>query len=291
MNDPHHILTPELQALICAYIRSGAFPQIAAEAAGIPQKVFDRWMRYGQARRPLALYRDFAQAVRQAQAQARLLAENHALQQSPLNWLKSGPGKETARMPGWTSPVKPAMPALKETGLSRQRLMDFIACLLTALEPFPEARLAAADALERGGWMAEPEQVEMPRQGEVVVASGETSAQADAVAERGRDIPAAVQGIAVTPAGNAASNGEERVGTPQGTETGVQPTCKQMTTKRQANGNKPAAKLATGPTPVPQNRPGAWDSLDARTWIGFTRNISSEPAKKSRPPALAGGLC
>src|SRR5438132_13940624 len=99
MNDPQHLLTPELQATICAYVRSGAFPQIAAEAAGIPQKVFERWMRYGQAKRPLALYRDFAKAVRQAQAQARLLAENHALKLAPLTWLKSGPGKETARMP------------------------------------------------------------------------------------------------------------------------------------------------------------------------------------------------
>jgi hypothetical protein len=270
MNDPYHVLTPELQATICAFIRSGAFPQIAAEAAGIPQKVFDRWMRYGQARRPLALYRDFAQAVRQAQAQARLLAENQALQDSPLNWLKSGPGKETARMPGWTSPIKPATPARKGTGLSRQRLMDFISCLLTALEPFPEARLAAADALERGGWMAEPEQVEMPRQGEVVVVSGETSAQAEAVVEPVRDIPADTAPLPPALAGNAASNGERREGMPPGTETRAQPTCNETTTKQQPNGSEPAAKPASAPTPPPRNRPSAWDPLDAKHWIVFS---------------------
>jgi hypothetical protein len=262
-----------LQALICAYIRSGAFPQIAAEAAGIPQKVFERWMRYGQAKRPLPLYRDFAQAVRQAQAQARLLAENHALKDDPLTWLKSGPGKETARMPGWTSPIKPATPKRKNNGLSSQRFMDFITCLLTALEPFPEARLAAADALERGGWMADPEQPEMPEQAEAVVVSAEPATQREALSEPARDALPESLPLSSSPAasaGSAATSVETRSGKPQGTETKTQPKRIETTTNKQATVNEPAAKPASGAAATPRNGPSAWDPLDARHWIVFS---------------------
>src|SRR5262245_59058160 len=72
MNDPRHQLTPRIQELICAYLRAGSFPHVAAEAAGVPQKVFERWLRWGRAKRPVPLYRDFYEAVSRAQAEARL---------------------------------------------------------------------------------------------------------------------------------------------------------------------------------------------------------------------------
>jgi len=158
MNDPLHQLTPQIQADICAFIRSGGFPNVAAEAAGVPQKVFDRWMRHGRAERPVPVYREFYQAVCQAQAHARLRAENHAFEHATVTWLKSGPGKETARSPGWTSPVKPRPLPVPTPGMSmsQERLQAFISILLTALKPFPEARAAAADALDAAGWGNEP---------------------------------------------------------------------------------------------------------------------------------------
>jgi hypothetical protein len=271
MNDPHHVLTPELQATICAFIRSGAFPQIAAEAAGIPQKVFERWLRYGQAKRPLALYRNFAQAVRQAQAHARLLAENHALQQEPLTWLKSGPGKETARMPGWTSPIKPATPKRKRSGMSDERFMEFLACLLKALTPFPEARLAAAAALEQGGWMDDPAEPETAEQGESPAVVAETVPPQVAPVEPMRDnsdaptLPASVPAPSVSPAANV----ERREGPAQGTETRAQSNSNETTTKQQPTGNetttKPAPNFAIEPFNFrlnkPMNTPFRSDSL------------------------------
>jgi hypothetical protein len=157
MNDTQHILTPAIQQNICNYILAGGFPEVAAEAAGIPAKVFARWMRFGEAKRPIPLYRDFVQSVRQAQAQVRIVAEHKALEKSPLQWLKSGPGKETARLPGWTSPVRPPQQAKRKKGLSAEQLSGLISTLLAALGPFPEARQAAAQALIEGGWASTPD--------------------------------------------------------------------------------------------------------------------------------------
>ena len=140
MNDPRHPLTPNVQETICAYIRAGGFPQVAAEAAGIPAKVFDTWMRYGNAKRPQPLYRDFREAVLQAQAIARLCAETKAMERAPLSWLRFGPGRETKRVPGWTDGVKPA-PIKRSTGkMGLGKMWELIPVMLDALTPFPAAR-------------------------------------------------------------------------------------------------------------------------------------------------------
>src|SRR5437016_1349666 len=137
MNDSRYSLTPEIQSSLCNLIHAGAFPENAAEAIGIPAHILHRWMRYGQAQRPVPVYRDFLQAVRMAQAHARVVAEHRALEDAPLQWLKSGPGKETSRMPGWTSPVKAATPTRRGAGLSAGRVQELIGVLLAALTPFP----------------------------------------------------------------------------------------------------------------------------------------------------------
>src|SRR6516164_9462118 len=93
--------TPDLEQVVAAYIRAGGFPHVAAEAAGVPRAVFEGWLRRAQAARPGAAYRRFADAVRLAQAQARLGAEIAALKDKPLDWLKAGPGKERPDAPGW----------------------------------------------------------------------------------------------------------------------------------------------------------------------------------------------
>src|SRR5262245_47982131 len=155
MNDPHFSLTPEIHQKIVNLIHFGGFPDTAAEAAGIPCEVFHRWLRYGQSKRPNPLYRNFLLAVRKAQAEARLTAEHRALEDRPLDWLKNGPGKETARLPGWTSPIKPATPSKRKGGMSARRAQELITILLEALTPFPEARVAVAEALSKGGWITD----------------------------------------------------------------------------------------------------------------------------------------
>jgi hypothetical protein len=55
-------LTPEIQRSICAFIRKGAFPHVACEAAGVPEEVFLSWLEWGsprpgkRARKPYSLF-------------------------------------------------------------------------------------------------------------------------------------------------------------------------------------------------------------------------------------------
>ncbi len=134
-------LTIELQALICRYILSGAYPHVAAEAAGLPRDVFLRWYRKR---------RGFRVAIQQAHAQARLGAEARAMTKDPLAWLKCGPGKDAPEAPGWTNPPRAQNQAAQASRLlERRETQQMIALLLSVLEPFPEVRLAVAEAIDR----------------------------------------------------------------------------------------------------------------------------------------------
>src|SRR5207248_1232496 len=87
-------------------------PHVAASAAGIPDFVFEEWLRLGDPTgRPSSwhvhkLYTPFWVGVRQAQAQARLVAEMAALKDDPLGWLRYGPGKDRPDSAGWSTPVR-----------------------------------------------------------------------------------------------------------------------------------------------------------------------------------------
>ena len=111
-----HQLTPAVQQAILAYVRAGGFPHIAAEAAGVPREVFEHWLERGRGPRAPDKYRALLEGVRQAEAQARLGAEVSALNDKPLDWLRSGPGRETPDRAGWTATVKPHPPAAPHPG-------------------------------------------------------------------------------------------------------------------------------------------------------------------------------
>jgi len=98
-------LTPEVHAAIVAYMRAGAFAWVAAEAAGIDKSTLYRWMDRG-AREASGSYHDFAEDVRQAQAQARVTAEVQVRQEQPLAWLRYGPGRARPDAPGWTDSME-----------------------------------------------------------------------------------------------------------------------------------------------------------------------------------------
>jgi hypothetical protein len=93
-------LTPETQAAIVKWIRKGAFDYIAAEAAGIDESTFRRWMRAGE--NGNAKYRPFHTAVRQARADARREAEAEIFETDKRFWLRVGPGQARPGRPGWT---------------------------------------------------------------------------------------------------------------------------------------------------------------------------------------------
>src|SRR6185437_7480818 len=146
MAQSRYRLTAALQEQIVAYIRAGGFPHIAAEAAGLPRHLFARWLERGQRADAPAAYREFARAVMEAQAQARLHAELTALTDKPLDWLKAGPGKDSADNPGWTNPGKPR--SASADGADKGQIWAEVLALLgrcaEGLGAYPEARAALA---------------------------------------------------------------------------------------------------------------------------------------------------
>ena len=89
----------------------------------------------------------------QALAQARLRAEVAVFQDHPRDWLRYGPGKETADAPGWSTAARPRSHQNAEpvNPLLQQEVLALIRSLLEALGPYPEARSAAAGAFAQLG--------------------------------------------------------------------------------------------------------------------------------------------
>jgi hypothetical protein len=141
-------LTLRLLERICAFIRAGAYPLEAAEAAGVPAAVFRRWLaRSGHRRRgPQA---QLGPAVCEALATARVFVEAGVFKEDPLAWLKHGPGKETPDRPGWSAPARARSPhdGRPADDLHNPALQEWFAAILQALAPYPEARVAVAAAL------------------------------------------------------------------------------------------------------------------------------------------------
>ena len=145
-------LTAELRKNIVGSIRAGGYPHVAAEAAGVPKDVFDDWLAQGNRKNAWEPFRSFARDVRQAFAQARLLAEIMGYQKNPKVWLVNGPGRESDQRPGWSTSVKPAEPAPEaRNALCDPELLAVLRKVRDVLEEFPEARQKVADALANLG--------------------------------------------------------------------------------------------------------------------------------------------
>lgn len=140
-------VTEAIVTAIASRVQGGAFPHVAAEAAGIPAEVFQEWMERGSrpgAREP---YRSLAERVRNAHGYARCMAEVALRRDEPKAWLLNGPGKISEALPGWSAPVK-GQPAEREAVnvLLERQLQTFLVTLLEVLGPYPEARAAVAAA-------------------------------------------------------------------------------------------------------------------------------------------------
>jgi hypothetical protein len=143
---------PLLADRVFSYIRSGGYPLVAAEAAGVPGEVFLQWVRWGEQKRAREPFRGFARGVRQAVAHGRLVAELAVHEKDPKFWLTHGPGKETSKNPGWTGEVRSssAPDSGGQAANSDQEWQTLYTLLMNALAPFPEARSAVAQALREG---------------------------------------------------------------------------------------------------------------------------------------------
>jgi hypothetical protein len=148
MTRSHLSLTAALAQQIAAFIRAGGVPFVAAEAAGVPRGVFDRWLRRGSGPRASRRFRGLRQEVMQAHAQARLKAEVAILAERPLDWLRYGPGKDAPDAPGWSAAVRARPPVRDEDGaFADPEIAATMERLLDALTPYPEVRGKAARAL------------------------------------------------------------------------------------------------------------------------------------------------
>jgi hypothetical protein len=137
-------LTIEIERLIVASIRAGGYPHMAAEAAGVPRLLFERWLRRGR-RSSAEPYHRFRQSVMQAKAHVRVTAEWEIRRDDPKNWLQLGPGKESAEAPGWST--KPPL----EQPQDEAAVLALMAEVADALVPFPEARQAVMTKVENSG--------------------------------------------------------------------------------------------------------------------------------------------
>jgi len=141
--------TPELTAQVAAFVRAGAFPHVAAAAAGVGAAVHDDWMRRAEGKRAARSFKGYRAAVLLAAAQARAAAELAVHQDKPELWLTKGPGKEKGNSPGWSGVVKPLLTVDNRSVnlLADPGAAALIQVLLAALVPFPEARRAVLAAL------------------------------------------------------------------------------------------------------------------------------------------------
>jgi hypothetical protein len=138
-------LTAAMVQDIAERIKVGAFEQVAVESVGVPFEIYKRWLASGRAKKAPALYRQLADAVMQAKAHARFAAEMDLRKKDAKAWLLHGPGRESPGGAGWSATTKPGS---GDTANEGPALQDVLAALLAALAPFPEARIAAATALE-----------------------------------------------------------------------------------------------------------------------------------------------
>lgn len=140
--------TAELTARVAAYIRGGAYPEVAAQAAGVPPGRLRRWLAMGRKKGAHEAVRAFCRAVRQAEAVARLQAEVAALKARPLDWLRHGPGRPRPDREGWTAAARAEGKQDKE---EPELPWELARELVERLEPWPEARRAIA------AWLTCPE--------------------------------------------------------------------------------------------------------------------------------------
>jgi hypothetical protein len=147
------LLTPECHRAIVAAIRAGAFDWIAAEANGVDRETFKLWIRKGT-REKRDPYLSFVRDVRTARAQARLSAEIEVRKDQPFSWLRFGPGREREGEAGWTESSE-----VRHSGsvgvLYSQEWTVISVAIEAALESYPDAKIAVAEALKRLGSASE----------------------------------------------------------------------------------------------------------------------------------------
>lgn len=128
-------LTAELRQQIVSSIRAGGYAHVAAQAWGVPHRLWRRWLSLGRRRGAPEPYASFCREVQQAEAQARLKAEIETLGADPRFWLKTGPGKDEA--PGWSTGRAARSAADNGPTFNTRQIMKLMAGLRACLAAQP----------------------------------------------------------------------------------------------------------------------------------------------------------
>jgi len=138
---PNHFTrwNPLIAEKIYAFVRAGAFPHIAAQAAGLPLNVFHLWMKRGDLR--YSIFRQFKLHLLECQAQARVGAEISTYQDNPEVWLRQGPGKDAIDNPGWSHAAKAIIHNSSQTLnlVLTPELAAIFGSVFQILSPYPDA--------------------------------------------------------------------------------------------------------------------------------------------------------
>jgi hypothetical protein len=129
-------ITPEQELRILAQIRAGSYPHIAAEAAGVPRRVFAGWLKRGR-QQARGWQRRFWLKVREARAHAHALAAVEVRKKDVKFWLRYGPGKPGRTRKGRDQPDW------------RPEFFQLLSEIATELMPMPEARQVILSILDR----------------------------------------------------------------------------------------------------------------------------------------------
>jgi hypothetical protein len=157
-------LTPEIEQQIMAGIRAGGYAHVSAAAFGVPEQIFDTWLKWGTSKTAKDPYKRFARNIEQAKAQARLKAEMTAMENDPRFWLKNGPGRDLPDKPGWAAMVRPILTGNQQTVnlFMSPEFLQFMHTLRAVLAPFPDALKALTAAMDQ----PKPEIIQLPPQTE-----------------------------------------------------------------------------------------------------------------------------
>ena len=139
-------LTPELENQILSFIRAGAWPHEACRAAGVPDRVYTRWLDPSHTRGRLY---EFQNKLKQAQAIARIVAAQAVKKEDPFKWLANGPARDAPGEPGWAAMSNPVEVAdLKSIDpLQFPEFVKFVNAVRIVMATFPEARIMLDDLL------------------------------------------------------------------------------------------------------------------------------------------------
>jgi len=116
-------LTPEIQSKIVDAVKIGNYPEVAAQAAGVGERTYYRWMEKGE-EASSGIYRQFWQAIKEASAVGEVLAVESVRKHMGDNWQSAMTYLERRHPQRWAR-----MQRVEHTGLQGKDLFDGAALL------------------------------------------------------------------------------------------------------------------------------------------------------------------